>query len=114
MAGSSTRRIRHELPSQWRACRWVLRSRSTLSPERLPDGEFEVSPPAIDRDGIAHTHALIRPFIRRTPFIEIDADDVGLGDFRIVFKLELLQHAGSFKTRGAFANLLLRKVPEAA
>jgi threonine dehydratase len=27
--------------------------------------------------------------------------------------LELLQHAGSFKTRGAFANLLLRKVPQA-
>jgi threonine dehydratase len=28
-------------------------------------------------------------------------------------KLELFQHAGSFKTRGAFANLLLREVPEA-
>jgi threonine dehydratase len=29
------------------------------------------------------------------------------------FKLELLQHAGSFKTRGAFANLLLRDIPSA-
>jgi threonine dehydratase len=86
----------------------------TLSHERLPEGEFDVSPSTIDRDEIAHTHAHIRPFVRRTPFIEIDADDVGLGDFRIVFKLESLQHAGSFKTRGAFANLLLRKIPDAA
>ncbi|HUQ75694.1 MAG TPA: threonine/serine dehydratase, partial [Burkholderiales bacterium] len=29
------------------------------------------------------------------------------------FKLELLQHSGSFKARGAFANLLTRKVPSA-
>lgn len=28
------------------------------------------------------------------------------------FKLELLQHAGSFKTRGAFANLLMRDIPK--
>ncbi len=28
-------------------------------------------------------------------------------------KLEQLQHAGSFKTRGAFANLLLRQIPAA-
>jgi threonine dehydratase len=31
----------------------------------------------------------------------------------LVLKLELLQHAGSFKARGAFANLLLREVPPA-
>src|SRR5262249_26479664 len=30
-----------------------------------------------------------------------------------VLKLEQLQHSGSFKARGAFANLLLRKVPPA-
>jgi threonine dehydratase len=30
-----------------------------------------------------------------------------------VFKLELLQHSGSFKARGAFANLLTRQVPAA-
>jgi threonine dehydratase len=29
----------------------------------------------------------------------------------LTFKLELLQHAGSFKTRGAFANLLTRRIP---
>jgi threonine dehydratase len=31
----------------------------------------------------------------------------------LVFKLESCQHAGSFKARGAFANLLTRQVPEA-
>jgi threonine dehydratase len=35
------------------------------------------------------------------------------GDGRRVFKLELLQHSGSFKARGAFANLLTREVPKA-
>ncbi len=67
----------------------------------------------IDRDHIATTYGVIRPFIRRTPTIEIDGADFGLGSFRAVLKLELLQHAGSFKARGAFANLLLRDVPPA-
>ena len=31
---------------------------------------------------------------------------------RLVFKLEFLQRAGSFKTRGAFTNLLTRKAPD--
>src|SRR5262249_22724379 len=31
----------------------------------------------------------------------------------LVFKLEQLQHSGSFKVRGAFANLLLRQIPDA-
>jgi threonine dehydratase len=31
----------------------------------------------------------------------------------VTFKLELLQHSGSFKARGAFANLLTREVPAA-
>jgi threonine dehydratase len=31
----------------------------------------------------------------------------------LTFKLEHLQHAGSFKTRGAFAHLLTREIPEA-
>lgn len=32
---------------------------------------------------------------------------------RLVFKLEFLQHAGSFKTRGAFNSLLTRPIPAA-
>jgi threonine dehydratase len=54
----------------------------------------------------------IRPHIRRTPVVELDGRDLGLGAFPLTLKLELLQHSGSFKARGAFANLLLRPVPE--
>jgi threonine dehydratase len=67
----------------------------------------------IDRAGIARTYGMIRPFIRRTPTIEIDGADFGLAQRQITLKLELLQHAGSFKVRGAFANLLLRDIPDA-
>jgi threonine dehydratase len=65
----------------------------------------------ITRERIADTERLIRPSIRRTPVIEVDAADFDLGASSICFKLELLQHSGSFKVRGAFANLLMRKVP---
>ena len=58
------------------------------------------------------TYALIRPLIRRTPVVEVSGADFGLQAFPLTFKLEHLQHAGSFKTRGAFANLLLRDVPK--
>ena len=67
----------------------------------------------VDRGSIAQTERLIRPHIRRTPVIEVDAVDFGLAAARLSFKLELLQHAGSFKTRGAFANLLTREIPPA-
>jgi len=67
----------------------------------------------VGRDQIAATDPVIRPFIRRTPVIEVDGRDFGLTDVRLVFKLELTQKAGSFKARGAFANLLLRQVPPA-
>ena len=70
--------------------------------------------PVIDRDGIRRIHGIIRARVRRTPIVEIDAADFGLEmQARLVLKLELLQHAGSFKARGAFAHLLGRKVPAA-
>jgi len=68
---------------------------------------------SIDRRRIADTYRLIRPYIRRTPVIEVASADFGLDDVSVVLKLELLQHAGSFKPRGAFANLLMRDVPPA-
>jgi threonine dehydratase len=67
----------------------------------------------IGREDIRHAEKEIRPFIRRTPVLEISGSDIGLGSFPIFFKLELFQHSGSFKVRGAFTNLLLRKVPDA-
>jgi len=66
----------------------------------------------IDRESIARTCQLIRPHVRRTPLVEVDGADFGLNGVPLAFKLELLQHAGSFKPRGAFANLLMREVPE--
>jgi threonine dehydratase len=65
----------------------------------------------IDRDRIAATERLIRPHIRRTPVITIDAADFGLAPGPLALKLEFLQHTGSFKPRGAFANLLSREAP---
>jgi threonine dehydratase len=57
--------------------------------------------------------ARIRDHVRETPVAEIDGADFGLAETRLVFKLEQLQHSGSFKARGAFANLLLRDIPPA-
>lgn len=67
----------------------------------------------VTRAGIAEVERRIRPLIRRTPVIEVSGDDFGLGPVRVSLKLELLQHSGSFKARGAFTNLLTREVPQA-
>src|SRR5665213_1696534 len=65
----------------------------------------------ISSEQIQATHRLIAPHIRRTPVIEIDAADIDSSAARVILKLESLQHAGSFKARGAFASLLTRSVP---
>ena len=65
----------------------------------------------LTRESIESTERLIRPHIRRTPVIETSGSDFGRSRGTLVFKLELCQHAGSFKTRGAFANLLTRTIP---
>jgi threonine dehydratase len=71
------------------------------------------SDPPLGREQIALAERAIRPHIRRTPVVEVDGRDFGLPGVALVLKLELLQQAGSFKARGAFANLLLREVPAA-
>ena len=67
----------------------------------------------ISASQILSTYQIIRPHIRRTPIIEVDGADFSLETARLVLKLESLQHAGSFKARGAFTNLLTRTVPAA-
>jgi threonine dehydratase len=67
----------------------------------------------IGRDRIGLTEKLIRPYIRRTPVVEVNGADLGFDSVRLILKLEFLQHTGSFKPRGAFANLLTREVPPA-
>jgi len=59
----------------------------------------------ISLDEIQRTYETIRPYVRRTPVVEVDLAGP------VTLKLEQLQCAGSFKARGAFTNLLLREVP---
>ncbi|MFL6161334.1 MAG: threonine/serine dehydratase [Jatrophihabitantaceae bacterium] len=71
----------------------------------------------ITSDEVRRTYDLIRPYLRRTPILRIPlatltgAQRDNVPD--VVLKLEQLQCAGSFKARGAFANLLLREIPPA-
>ncbi|MCP4087238.1 MAG: pyridoxal-phosphate dependent enzyme [Actinomycetia bacterium] len=51
---------------------------------------------------VARIHRRIRPYVRRTPVIELPWPGGGT----LVLKLESLQHAGSFKARGAIAQAL--------
>jgi threonine dehydratase len=67
----------------------------------------------LGREAIASAERLIRPHVRRTPVLEVQSKDFGLLGPELSFKLELLQHSGSFKARGAFVNLLTRNVPSA-
>ena len=68
---------------------------------------------AITAAAVAAVEGRIRPYIRRTPVISIDRAEFGLPPGPLTLKLEQLQHSGSFKARGAFANLVLRDVPAA-
>jgi threonine dehydratase len=64
----------------------------------------------VTRDAITKAHQRIAPFIRRTPLLKLNDRAFGLG-CAITFKLEFLQHAGSFKSRGAFNTLLGNPIP---
>lgn len=66
----------------------------------------------MDRDQIRKANEVIDPYIRRTPLVEMDGAEIGIPS-HLILKLELFQHSGSFKTRGAFANMLMRQVPTA-
>jgi threonine dehydratase len=67
----------------------------------------------MSRSAVTDTALAIRSYIRQTPVVHLAADELGLSCGTITLKLELLQHSGSFKARGAFANLALRSVPAA-
>lgn len=70
--------------------------------------QTQINPLAIEQ-----AEKLIRPYVRRTPLLEVDGADFALPIDRLSFKLEFLQHTGSFKARGAFFNLLSRNIPAA-
>src|SRR5882672_947931 len=68
---------------------------------------------AITPQSIARCEQVIRPYIRRTPVIAVDGSEFGAAAGPLTIKLELLQHSGAFKARGAFTNLLTREIPKA-
>lgn len=59
---------------------------------------------------IIAAHARIAAHVRRTPVLDVDDAVLGLP---VALKLELLQHTGSFKPRGAFHRALTADVPAA-
>ncbi|MFM8607672.1 MAG: threonine/serine dehydratase [Hyphomicrobiales bacterium] len=61
----------------------------------------------VSRDAITEAHQRIAPYIRRTPLMKLNDRAFDL-ECAVTFKLEYLQHAGSFKSRGAF-NTLIKK-----
>lgn len=66
------------------------------------------------RDEIAGAATTLAPYLRRTPVVAVERADLGLPSGRpVVLKLELVQHAGSFKARGAHLHLLTGPVPAA-
>ncbi|HTR84747.1 MAG TPA: threonine/serine dehydratase [Reyranella sp.] len=66
----------------------------------------------ISRSDVEAAWARIRPHVRRTPVIELQAGALGLAA-PLALKLESLQVSGTFKGRGAFHKLLASDVPPA-
>ena len=58
--------------------------------------------PAVTREDVGRAAELVRGRVRRTPVLEVELPD----GRPVVLKLELLQHTGSFKPRGAFTSVL--------
>jgi threonine dehydratase len=70
-------------------------------------------PSELTRRRIGEVARLIRGHVRHTPVLSADLADFGIAAHPVELKLELLQHTGSFKARGAFTHMLTRQVPSA-
>ena len=68
--------------------------------------------PALNPAEIERVRLMVAPYLHVTPTVTVE-DGPEFNGARLFLKLEQLQHAGSFKTRGAFANLLLQCIPTA-
>jgi threonine dehydratase len=69
----------------------------------------ETSTP-LGRSDVEAARERIAGFVRRTPVLELGRRAFGLPG-RLTLKLELTQHTGSFKPRGAFNKMLASPVP---
>ncbi len=66
----------------------------------------------VERGDIQAARRRIAGYVRSTPVLEAGAGSFGL-ETPLVLKLELVQHTGSFKSRGAFNKMLASDVPSA-
>jgi threonine dehydratase len=84
-----------------------------MTNEPLPSGKTGAPVRlAVTRETIRAAHARIARHVRRTPVMRLPQGAFGHGG-PVSLKLELMQHAGSFKTRGAFNTMLSEAIPEA-
>lgn len=66
-------------------------------------------PDQITRAAIEATAQKIAPYVRETPIMDVTLSGVTLP---VALKLELFQHTGSFKARGAFSTVIGRDIPK--
>jgi threonine dehydratase len=66
----------------------------------------------VERADIEAARRRIAGHVRSTPVLETGAGSFGM-EMPLVLKLELMQHTGSFKPRGAFNKMLASDVPAA-
>src|SRR4051794_29729315 len=98
-------------PPRYQAAPGRLAAITPLCPSGAPVASTFVTrlattQPAVEPDDIAAAMDRIRSHVRETPMIEIAAGELGF-NHPVTLKLELMQHAGSFKTRGAFNRVLI-------
>ena len=74
--------------------------------------ERSVDVTAVEREDIEAARDRIRGHVRSTPVVATGEGSFGL-ETPLVLKLELVQHTGSFKPRGAFNKMLASEVPQA-
>ena len=63
------------------------------------------------RAAISAAASRISSFVRHTPLLHVQGDEFKVAN-SVTLKLELLQHTGSFKPRGAFNLMLAAQIPE--
>jgi threonine dehydratase len=82
----------------------------TFRPDRLPSQDIAMTDRPVPRPMIEAAAMRVADHARVTPVMRLGRGAFA-ADADISLKLECLQHAGSFKTRGAFNNLLSLPVP---
>lgn len=73
--------------------------------------EYDPPPDDLSLSLVEAARRRIQPYVRHTPAVSTDGLSTTLG-VPVVAKLELLQHSGSFKVRGAFNRMLQLTGPE--